>query len=930
MLLLFAVTGVYAQSAATYGFTSTTGTYTENSGAATTIAGVRADTFLSTAQNIGFTFVYEGVNYTQFKMGSNGFISLNTTGTATLTTNDFSTANATSRPIIAPLWDDLDGATPTTSLASYEVTGVAPNRVLTVEWRNWEWNWNSGATPVISFQVKLYETTNVIEFIYRQEATAVALGSASIGIGSATGSGSGSYLNLTSVTVPAVSSTTSTTNINTKPATDQIFRFTPPTPCAGAPVAGSVSPSVQNICSGSTPANLVATGYSTGVSGVTFQWEESNDDGATDAWAPAVGGTGATTSIYTPPAFAGTTIYYRLNVTCTNSALSTQTASVSVNPPAAPSTQVTAVTIPSGTVNYSQAVVNWTNGNGLRRVVYISDSATFTDPVDGNAPALTPNTVYGGSGQQLIFDGTAATVTVTGLSGGTQYYIKAYEYIRCGAGPYDYYFNTSTGTNIGTFTTCTAFNVPYFEGFESGNTHNTTVAGCLNQASVTGTQVWTSNNTFTDYNRTPRTGGWNAFLRYSNEDWLFIPINLTAGTSYTVSLYARQDGATAANSNISISYGATPSAVGMTDAIVAATGIINGGYQQIAGSFTPVSTGVFFVGIKGYMNGTPWYISLDDISIDLTPACSAPLGLTVNNLDFDSADVTWTATTGNYEYVLDNVATDPVGAGTPLSGEIYNAGPLAPSTTYYFHVRTVCAGPTYSAWAMVSFTTPAAPPANDDCSNATALLAGGVFVDYPVVGTIVGATNSAAPAPGCASYVGGDVWYTITVPASGSITVETNNNGSTLTDTGMAVYSGTCAGLTLVECDDDDSADGNFSLIALTGRTPGEVLYVNVWEYGGGTADTFKISAYDASLSAGSFDLTTFKAFPNPVTNVLNLSYSTEISSVEVFNMLGQKVLVKELNVAQGQIDMSNLKAGNYLVKVTVAGQTKTIKVIKQ
>ncbi len=73
-----------------------------------------------------------------------------------------------------------------------------------------------------------------------------------------------------------------------------------------------------------------------------------------------------------------------------------------------------------------------------------------------------------------------------------------------------------------------------------------------------------------------------------------------------------------------------------------------------------------------------------------------------------------------------------------------------------------------------------------------------------------------------------------------------------------------------------------------------------------------------------------FKAYPNPVTNVLNLSYSSEITSVEVFNMLGQKVLVKELNVAQGQIDMSNLNSGNYLVKVTADGQTKTIKVIKQ
>lgn len=338
---MLAITGSYAQSASNYGFSSSMGTFTENSGAATTISGVRADTFMSAAQNIGFTFVYEGVNYTQFKMSSNGFISLNTTGTSAQTTNDFTAAIANSRPVIAPLWDDLDGATPTSSLASYEVTGVAPNRVLTVEWRNWEWNWNSGTTPVISFQAKLYETTNVIEFVYRQENGAVASGSASIGIGSATGSGSGSYLNLTNVTTPAVSSTVSNTTISTKPATGQIFTFTPPLPCTGTPTAGSVLPALQSVCNGSTPANLVGSGFSTGVAGIAFQWEESNDNGVGDAWAPAVGGSGATTSTYTPPAFSGTTIYYRLNVTCTPSGQSAQTTSVVINPPANPATQVT-------------------------------------------------------------------------------------------------------------------------------------------------------------------------------------------------------------------------------------------------------------------------------------------------------------------------------------------------------------------------------------------------------------------------------------------------------------------------------------------------------------------------------------------------------------------------------------------------------------
>lgn len=223
------------------------------------------------------------------------------------------------------------------------------------------------------------------------------------------------------------------------------------------------------------------------------------------------------------------------------------------------------------------------------------------------------------------------------------------------------------------------------------------------------------------------------------------------------------------------------------------------------------------------------------------------------------------------------------------------------------------------------------PPVNDECSNATVLTPGAVFGTNPLVGTNVFATaSSGAPAPGCASYSGGDVWYQVTVPASGSITVETNNNSSNIADTGMAVYSGTCGSLSLVECDDDDSDDGNFSLISLSGRTPGEVLLVRVWEYGGGTEDTFQVSAYDASLSAGSFNNSNFLIYPNPVKDMLNISYSSEISYVRVVNMLGQEVISRDINATSTQLDMSHLSAGAYLVTVSSGDVLKTIKVVKQ
>jgi hypothetical protein len=169
------------------------------------------------------------------------------------------------------------------------------------------------------------------------------------------------------------------------------------------------------------------------------------------------------------------------------------------------------------------------------------------------------------------------------------------------------------------------------------------------------------------------------------------------------------------------------------------------------------------------------------------------------------------------------------------------------------------------------------------------------------------------------------------VPASGSLTFELNTNVGGITDGAGAVYSGTCGALVLIDCDDSSSATPNDQpLVTVANRTPGEVLYFRVWEYSNDAFGTFKVSAYDASLSSGSFNNANFSAYPNPVKDVLNISYTSEISSVRVINMIGQEVLSKNINATSSQVDMSQLSAGTYIVNVTVGDAIKTLKVVKQ
>lgn len=262
----------------------------------------------------------------------------------------------------------------------------------------------------------------------------------------------------------------------------------------------------------------------------------------------------------------------------------------------------------------------------------------------------------------------------------------------------------------------------------------------------------------------------------------------------------------------------------------------------------------------------------------------------------------------------------------------YTLSDLTIGNTYYVRVYSYSDEEGADTTFDICVLTIPPPPANDDCSGAVALVTGVNFGANAVETTVGGATASTTtPNPTCASYSGGDIWYSAVIPADGGLVFETGASAGVNTfDSGMAVYSGTCDALTQIGCDDDGAATFNFSQITLANRTPGEVVYIRVWEFGGDEYEPFSISVWNANLGTSQFDNTAFSYYPNPVKNVLNLTYTQDISDVAVFNLLGQQVITKAVNSSNGQVDMSNLSAGTYIVKVTADNQVKTIKVIKE
>ncbi len=212
-------------------------------------------------------------------------------------------------------------------------------------------------------------------------------------------------------------------------------------PCTGTPNAGSIATTTQTLCAGTVPTAIAATGLSIGT-GITYQWEESANN---TTWVNAVGGSGATTDTYTPPAMGTSVIYYRLKTTCTASSTTNTSNAKTLTPlTGGPATQASNMVFTmNATLN--GATISCTNGSGNGRYIVLSN-APIVDPAPNATPAAA-NTVYSGSGQQVVALGAVTSVTVSGLNCNTTYYTKVYEYNVC-SGSYTALVSSATNNPI--------------------------------------------------------------------------------------------------------------------------------------------------------------------------------------------------------------------------------------------------------------------------------------------------------------------------------------------------------------------------------------------------------------------------------------------------------------------------------------------------
>ncbi|MFA9210200.1 MAG: T9SS type A sorting domain-containing protein [Moraxellaceae bacterium] len=363
--VLTAISSLNAQVSG-YGFNQSVGTYTAITGG--TVLGIATnddDNF--TNLPLGFTFNFNGTNYTNFSANANGFIALGTS----ISSSYSAISGGTTNNIIAALNQDLQGNT-TTGEMSYLTTGTAPNRVFVMQWKSYRKYGASGDD--FNFQIRLNETSNYIQVVYGSFTSNTTSTTVQVGLRGAT---SADYNNRTTSWAASTAGTSNSAN-QTLSATA--------TPVSGTTYTWIGYPAA--------PAALTqATGTPTCATGTALSTSSTAPTDVTYYWQTSATGT-STTTAYTGPytVYANGTYYLRAKNTLGNTwstAVSIVVSNIPVattppvptagaNPACAPGTSLTTATPPTGVTYYWQTVANGSsNANNAATALPVTASGTY-------------------------------------------------------------------------------------------------------------------------------------------------------------------------------------------------------------------------------------------------------------------------------------------------------------------------------------------------------------------------------------------------------------------------------------------------------------------------------------------------------------------------------------------------------------------------
>lgn len=294
---------------------------------------------------------------------------------------------------------------------------------------------------------------------------------------------------------------------------------------------------------------------------------------------------------------------------------------------------------------------------------------------------------------------------------------------------------------------CPPVSAPYFLDFETATVPE--LPTCTTQSFVFGPLWGTVNNPGHGFTNVALHKGLSAS---ASQSWFFTQgITLSPGT-YRLSYRYGNDSTTTTEKlrSIFVSDLNAPftNYIGDHDAI---TGGVPVDFS-FESPLTVTETTTYYIGFNAYSEADQGNLYVDNISIEQL-VCSAPQAISATNVTATTATLMWLPQTGpitiGYFYGVSTTNTPPADfrMTTNLMADVSD---LAPNTTYYAFVSTLCGNET-SEWISTSFTTP--------CDAATVPY----NLDFELGVTLPGV-------PECTTLVtaqNGNNWQTIANPGNG-------------------------------------------------------------------------------------------------------------------------------------------------------------------
>lgn len=253
------------------------------------------------------------------------------------------------------------------------------------------------------------------------------------------------------------------------------------------------------------------------------------------------------------------------------------------------------------------------------------------------------------------------------------------------------------------------------------------------------------------------------------------------------------------------------------------------------------------------------------------------------------------------------------------------------STTIYWQVRPKNGPSSATGCPLWSLTTVAAPPvpSNDDCANAESVTA----LPFNTTLDAGSATNNAGFIGNCGFGMNDGVWYTFTTLDAG--TVDITISGVNGWDAEVAIYSGSCGAFTCVASADGGGNGGDETLTGVA-VAAGTQYWINVGHFSGSAdnpegAFTIDISTSDTTtLGLDSENIENFSLFPTIVKDNLTVNSQEVVEIITIYNLMGQQVLTRKLNLTNTSLDLTQLSSGMYIVKAKVGDKVGSYKIIKE